>query len=48
LYGEFAVLAERSRSHDLRARFPAEGLLRALEFETGRPIKHGANIGQSQ
>jgi hypothetical protein len=47
LHGEFAVLADRSRSLDLATRFPAEGLLRAFEFVTGRPIKQGASIGQS-
>jgi hypothetical protein len=47
LFGEYAVVADRSRSHDLGRRFPAEGLLRALTFETGRPIKYGASIGQS-
>src|SRR4051812_4403192 len=47
LFGEYAILADRSRSLDLSTRFPAEGLLRAFEFETGRSIKHGASIGQS-
>ncbi len=47
LFGEFAIIADRSRSHDLGLRFPAEGLLRALEFETGRPVEHGASLGQS-
>jgi hypothetical protein len=47
LYGEFAIVADRSRSLDLGLRFPAEGLLRAFEFATGRQIKHGASIGQS-
>jgi hypothetical protein len=47
LFGEYAVLADRSQSHDLGRRFPAEGLLRAFTFETGRPIKYGAQIGQS-
>jgi hypothetical protein len=47
LYGEFAVLVDRSRSHDLGTRLPAEGLLRAFEFETCRTIKYGASLGQS-
>ncbi len=46
-FGEFAVIAERVRSHELGKRFPAEGLLRAFEFDTNRPIKFGASIGQS-
>jgi hypothetical protein len=47
LHGEFAIRADRSQCLDLGTRFPAEGLLRAFEFSTGRPIKHGASIGQS-
>jgi hypothetical protein len=47
LFGEYALVADRSRSVDLDRRFPAEGLLRALAFETARPIKYGASIGQS-
>jgi hypothetical protein len=47
LFGEYSIIADPSNSHDLGKRFPAEGLLRALQFETGRPIKHGASIGQS-
>jgi hypothetical protein len=47
LFGEYSICADRTRSLDLGSRFPAEGLLRAFEFETGRPIKHGASIGQS-
>jgi hypothetical protein len=47
LFGEYAVALDRSQSHDLGKRFPAEGLLRALTFETGRPIKYGASIGQA-
>ncbi len=46
-FGEFAIVGERDQSLDLRTRFPADGLLRALEFETGKPIKFGASIGQS-
>jgi hypothetical protein len=47
LFGEYAVLADRFQSYDLGRRFAAEGLLRAFTFETGRPIKYGASIGQS-
>jgi hypothetical protein len=47
LFGEYAILADRSRSQDLGRRFPAEALLRAFTFETGRPIRYGASIGQS-
>ncbi|MCX5732887.1 MAG: hypothetical protein NTW68_00980 [candidate division NC10 bacterium] len=46
-FGDFAITADRNRSRDLAKTFPAEGLLRAFIFETGRPIKFGANIGQS-
>src|SRR5262249_46575233 len=47
LYGEFAVVVDRAQSHDLDKQFPGEALLRAFTFETDRPIKYGANIGQS-
>ena len=47
LFGEYALVADRSQSHDLGRKFPAEGLLRAFTFETGKPIKHGASIGQA-
>jgi hypothetical protein len=47
LFGEYAVLADASQSLKLDRCFPAEGLLRAFTFETGRPIKYGASIGQS-
>jgi hypothetical protein len=47
LFGEYAVVADRAQSHDLGRRYPAEGLLRAFTFETGRPIKYGASIGQA-
>ena len=40
-------MASRAESHDLGKRFPAEGLLRAFEFDSSKPIKHGASIGQS-
>lgn len=46
-YGSHAIIADRTRSHDLARRFPAEGLLRAFTFEPGRPIRYGASIGQS-
>ncbi len=46
-FGEFAVIADREASRDLGKTFPAEGLLRALNFETGKPIKYGAGLGQS-
>jgi hypothetical protein len=47
LFGEYALVADQSQSHDLGRKFPAEGLLRAFTFETGRPIKYGASIGQA-
>ena len=47
LYGGYAVICDRAKSLDLGKRFPAEALLRAFAFETDRPIKYGANIGQS-
>ncbi len=46
-FGEYAIVADRATSHDLHKRFPAEGLLRAFQFETGKPITHGASLGQS-
>lgn len=46
-FGEYAVECDRVQSLDLRQTFPAEGLLRAFVFETNRPVKYGANIGQS-
>jgi hypothetical protein len=46
-YGPFAVVADRAASRDLGTTFPAEGILRALQFETNKPIRHGASIGQS-
>lgn len=47
LYGEYGVVADEAESIDLQTRFPAEGVLRALDFETAKPIKHGASLGQS-
>src|SRR5258708_1210382 len=41
-FGDFAVVAAREQSCDLGAKFAADGLLRALEFETGKSIKFGA------
>jgi hypothetical protein len=46
-FGEYAILADHPHSHDLGRSFPAEGLLRAFAFETGRPIRYGASLGQS-
>ncbi len=46
-FGEFAIIADRSCSYDLSKTFPAEGLLRAFEFDSRRPIRFGASIGQS-
>lgn len=46
-FGEFAVEANRSASHDLAKRFPCDGILRALQFETGKPVRVGAHIGQA-
>src|SRR5436190_15325374 len=40
-FGEFAIVAERACSQDLGKKFPAEGLLRAFEFDSRRPIKFG-------
>jgi hypothetical protein len=47
MFGPFAVEAEPSGSRFFGERFPADAVLRALLFDTGRPIKHGANIGHS-
>lgn len=47
MFGPFAVVADDSRSRDLGKRFPAEGLLRAFEFQGKQPIKFGAKLGQS-
>src|SRR5207248_965565 len=32
---------------DLHRDFPSEGILRALQYESKKPIKHSASIGQS-
>jgi hypothetical protein len=47
LYGQYAVIADRAKSLNLGKQFPAEALLRAFTFDTDRPIKYGASIGQS-
>src|SRR5262249_8650966 len=46
-FGTYSVVADPSLSRDLGRRYPAEGLLRALEFDGRRPIRYGASIGQS-
>jgi hypothetical protein len=46
-FGEFAIVADPSLSQDLGKRFPAEGLLRAFQFDPSKAIKHGASIGQA-
>lgn len=46
-YGEYGIVASRIGSYDLGQRFPVEVLLRSLAFESGRPIQHGASVGQS-
>jgi len=46
-FGEFSLILDRSNSKDLGRQFPAEGILRAFEFETSKPIKYGASIGQA-
>ena len=46
-YGEYGIIADRVGSYDLARRFPAEVLLRSLAYESGKPIKYGASVGQS-
>jgi hypothetical protein len=46
-YGQYGIVADRVGSYDLARKFPAETLLRSLAYETGRPIRHGASVGQS-
>ncbi len=46
-YGQFGIVADRKGSHDLGTRFPGEGLLRCFTYETGKPIRHGASLGQA-
>jgi hypothetical protein len=45
-FGEFAVVADRSCSRDFGRMFPAEGLLRAFSFESGKAVKTGAYLGK--
>ena len=47
LFGEFALVADRRASCDLTKRFPCEGILRALQFESGKPVKFGTQIAQA-
>jgi hypothetical protein len=46
-FGTYSIVANPARSHNLRTRIPAEGLLRAFEFQGNRPIRFGSNLGQS-
>jgi hypothetical protein len=46
-FGRFSIIADPSKSHDLSNRFRADGLLRAFQFESDKPIKFGASLGQS-
>ena len=46
-FGRYCVECHREQSVDLQKRFPAEGVVRALTFSTNKPIKYGANLGQS-
>ena len=46
-YGEFAIIADPSQSQNLGCRFPGDGILRAFHFDSDKPIKFGASIGQS-
>jgi len=46
-FGRFAIIADGSKSHDLGKRFRADGLLRAFRFESDKPIRFGASLGQS-
>jgi len=46
-FGEFSVVVSQNESVDMGRSCPADDLLRALTFENNRPIKYGANIGQS-
>jgi hypothetical protein len=47
LFGEYAVIADRAMSRDLGKTLQGDGLLRAFEFDSSKPIKYGASIGQS-
>jgi hypothetical protein len=46
-FGRFAVIAESAASIDLGKHFPAEGLLRAFQFDSDKLVKFGASLGQS-
>lgn len=46
-FGRFGVQADRDTSCFFGSEFPGEGVLRALLFETKKPIKYGASIGQA-
>src|SRR5437016_6464621 len=46
-FGEYSLVGDREHSSDFGTKFPADGLLRALQFETAKPIKFGASIGQA-
>ena len=46
-FGEYGIVADRLGSYDLGRRFPAEVLLRSLAYQSGKPIQHGASLGQS-
>jgi hypothetical protein len=46
-FGEFAVVADPNHSRDFCRMFPAEGLLRAFSFESGKAVKTGAHLGQA-
>ncbi len=46
-FGKFAIRADEHSSYDLGRRMPAEGLLRALCFESNKPIRFGGSLGQS-
>ncbi len=47
LFGVHRVDCDRLSSQALGRRFPAEGLLRALLFDSRKPIQYGASIGQA-
>src|SRR5438309_822314 len=46
-HGEYGVIGDRALSYDLGKQFPAEALIRALEFEHHKPVQYGASLGQS-
>ena len=47
LFGAYRIVADADQSVELQRAFPAEGFLRAFQFESANPIKYGSNIGQS-